>query len=816
MISPRWRKILRDIWRNKRRTVLVVLSIAVGIFAVGTVAIMRDIVTNEMVASYEAANPPNAILYVDESFDDEMVDVIRRVPQVAEAEGRRQIVVMFQHPQSETWYPMRLYAVPDYENIRIGMLQREEVFGPDPVRWPGPSVYPPPDRQIVIERTSQLPGVPMGLTPNARQGDTLLVETPSGIIRKVPMAGMVYDSVHGSAPWTGMAYGYVTFDTMEWLGYPRTYNELHLRVTGDRYDVDHIDEVASSVEDQLNRSGLEVTRVDIPKPGKLPQDDLYQGLVALLTALGVFSLLLSVLLLVNTISALLAQQTRQIGVMKAIGADTGQIVPLYLGMVVAFGLAALVIAVPLAIWAGRYIINLSAYLLDFNLPEFRVSLPVLLLQAALAILVPLGAGLIPILSGCGVTVREAITSYGVTNNEFGRSRFDRFLKGLTDLPAPIALSVRNTFRNKGRLMLTLFTLALAGAAFVAVMNVRASLQRTVDDVFQYFAGDIQVGLTQDYRLSLLEPLAMSVPGVEVVEGWSGAGGYRIRPDGSDGTDIGINAPPADSKMVNPMLAEGRWLTPDDENALVVSANFMAAEPDLKVGDELILEINGDETAWQIVGVMRWAMPNAVGYTNYEYLAPRFGAPGRVSALLVKTDRHDAASRVQIAEGLQARLAEAGMDVSYVQTIDQMRGSAETLFSIVLSLLMSMAVLLAIVGGIGLAGTMSLNVLERIREVGVLRAIGAGHGAMLQVVIVEGVLIGLLSSVVGVLLAYPLGKVIGQIVGKVTMNITLTYTVSVAGVLLWLGLVIVISAVASYFPAQQAANLSVRQVLAYEQ
>ena len=233
--------------------------------------------------------------------------------------------------------------------------------------------------------------------------------------------------------------------------------------------------------------------MDIPTPGKLPQDALYQGLVVLLTALGVASLLLSVLLLVNTISALLAQQTRQIGVMKAIGARTGQIVRLYLGMVVLFGLAALAIAAPLAIWAGRYIINLMAYLLDFNLPEFRVSPPVLLFQAALAILVPLGAGLIPILSGGGVTVREAITNYGVTGNEFGRSRIDRFVKGLTGLPAPIALSVRNTFRNKGRLMLTLFTLALAGTTFIAVMNVRTSLKGTVDEVFRYLACDIERG-----------------------------------------------------------------------------------------------------------------------------------------------------------------------------------------------------------------------------------------------------------------------------------------------------------------------------------
>ena len=159
--------------------------------------------------------------------------------------------------------------------------------------------------------------------------------------------------MHGSAPWTGGAYGYVTLDTMEWLGFPRSYNQLLLRVTGDRTDVKHIEEVAAAVENRLEAGGLEVARVEVPPPGKLPQDGVYQGLVVLLTALGVCSLLLSVFLLINTVSALLAQQVRQIGVMKAIGARTRQITRLYLGMVIVFGLAALIIAAPLSAYAGR-------------------------------------------------------------------------------------------------------------------------------------------------------------------------------------------------------------------------------------------------------------------------------------------------------------------------------------------------------------------------------------------------------------------------------------------------------------------------------
>jgi putative ABC transport system permease protein len=154
MISPRWRKILRDIWRNKRRTILVVLSITVGVFAVGTVAIMRDIATGDMIASYEAANPPSAIVYVNGSFDDRMLESARRIDGVDQAEGRQYVVVTFQHPQSETWYPLQLYAVPDYDCIRIGKLQREETFSPAPDLWPNPSVYPPPAKQILLERTS--------------------------------------------------------------------------------------------------------------------------------------------------------------------------------------------------------------------------------------------------------------------------------------------------------------------------------------------------------------------------------------------------------------------------------------------------------------------------------------------------------------------------------------------------------------------------------------------------------------------------------------------------------------------------------------
>jgi len=441
---------------------------------------------------------------------------------------------------------------------------------------------------------------------------------------------------------------------------------------------------------------------------------------------------------------------------------------------------------------------------------------VLALEAGMALLVPLLAGLYPIFAGTRITVREAISSYGLGEEGFGGSAIDRLVERMRGFPRPIMLSLRNTFRRKGRLILTLSTLTMAGAIFIAVVSVRASLLLTVDEIFQYMNYDAEAQLNRSYRMDRLEQEALSVPGVVAVESWGSAGTYRLRPDGSEGEDIYLSAPPAETNMLNPTMLEGRWLLPEDENAVVVSTNLLVEEPDLGVGDDIVLKIKDRDTTWRIVGVARIAQPVSVAYADFDYFARVIRSVGRANNISITTERHDEAFQVQVAEALEAHLDGVGLDVSYVQTRSQKRAAIDVLFNIVIMFLMSMAILLAIVGGIGLTGTMSLSVLERIREVGVMRAIGASNGAVLQVIMVEGVVIGLMSWLLGTLLALPVGKLLSDAVGMQTMNTPLSYTVPPIGVLLWLGLVVLLSALASYVPAQSAANLSVREVLAYEQ
>ena len=127
----------------------------------------------------------------------------------------------------------------------------------------------------------------------------------------------------------------------------------------------------------------------------------------------------------------------------------------------------------------------------------------------------------------------------------------------------------------------------------------------------------------------------------------------------------------------------------------------------------------------------------------------------------------------------------------------------------------MAILMAAVGGLGLMGTMSLNVLERTREIGVMRAIGASNGALRGIVMVEGMTIGLISWLVGVLVAIPLGQLLSAALGAVIFQMPLHYVVAPDGIVIWLVVVVVVSTLATLLPAHNASRLTVRQVLAYE-
>jgi len=127
----------------------------------------------------------------------------------------------------------------------------------------------------------------------------------------------------------------------------------------------------------------------------------------------------------------------------------------------------------------------------------------------------------------------------------------------------------------------------------------------------------------------------------------------------------------------------------------------------------------------------------------------------------------------------------------------------------------MALMTALVGSIGLTGTMGMNVMERTREIGVMRAIGAHNGIVLKLVIIEGLVIGLISYGLGAVLAFPVGALLSNVISVAIFGISAEPAVTAQGFIIWLLVVMGLSVLSSLLPARNASRLTIREVLAYE-
>jgi putative ABC transport system permease protein len=169
----------------------------------------------------------------------------------------------------------------------------------------------------------------------------------------------------------------------------------------------------------------------------------------------------------------------------------------------------------------------------------------------------------------------------------------------------------------------------------------------------------------------------------------------------------------------------------------------------------------------------------------------------------------------VASAVEKEYDRAGIRVLSNFLITEEREEIDGAFAIIVALLMVMTVVLATVGGLGLMGTMSLNVIERTREIGVMRAFGASSNAIFRIVILEGLLIGLMSWILAIGFSLPISIVLARSIGLSFMDYPMAATFSPSGILIWALLVVVISILASLFPALRAVRLTVTQVLAYE-
>jgi putative ABC transport system permease protein len=649
-------------------------------------------------------------------------------------------------------------------------------------------------------------------------GDTATIRIGRGKEHSLRVSGRVHDVGQPQARMENTVYGYITLATLPQLGEQAYLDELKILVAENRYDENHVRDVTAGVEKLVEGGGHPVRGVDVPHPEKPPHADLMDGFLLAMASFGLFILAMSGVLVVNLLMAIMAAQVRQIGVMKAIGGTRGQVARIYFAQALLLGIAATVLALPLALLASRALCRPFAEFLNFDLTSFAVPFWVYALAFAVGIVMPLLAAAWPVWNGSAISVREGLAAWGVSPGAFGISIFDRAIATIGGNLRPFLLSVRNSFRRRTRLVLTMLTLAVSGLFFMSALNIRRSMSNTLDRSFALRKYDLQIFLGDMYPSEQIERAIGRTQGIVRAESWFTSGASIPGKDAREGGDaldtlsFPIIALPENSKVIDLEIVEGRNLLPGDQDALVINTT-LAEESQIRTGSTITLRFNRGLTAWHVVGIAREPFLPPTAYIPQAFVDQRY--PTMRTTICLALEKTDAASMDAVKSALDNNLEQVGIRARGSRSKADFRFGRDQHLMIIYVFLVVISFIIAAVGGLGLATTMSLNVMERRREMGVLRAIGASPSVVMGMIMTEGVVIAVMSWILAALAAWPLSRVAGNFLTFLIFKSKLDSVFQLQGLWIWLAFSVLSAGAASLLPARSAAKLTVQEALRYE-
>ncbi|HUY76244.1 MAG TPA: FtsX-like permease family protein [Ktedonobacterales bacterium] len=802
-------KSFADVTRRKGRTLMVTLGIFIGVLGLTSVNfIQQTIVSAFTYSTGTSANSPDITLMVNR-LDPTLAPQLAAVPNVQAVQMQSVYATQWRISATPGQAPITIVSYPDVLHAPITPFQLASG------RYPGAG-------EIVLEYGDQeLQPVAIGDTVTLDTGQTTTTLRVVGFARTQGLP---------SPAGSGIARGYMSEAAIHQAfgssvaapnsQEPQVQAEMAFKVR----QISRVTTTADALAQTLRANGVTVLGVNINQPLNQQRIATVNGVFTLLLMLSILAVMLSALLILNTVITLIAEQTPIIGALKAIGGTRAAIVRGYLVSVVIYSALGTLPAIALGLLLGYPLASLLASnSIRLAVGPFTVFPWIIILGLAVGFGVPLLAALLPLWMGTRITVREALSAYGVSAGRAGHRRARRAPR-LSWVSQTTRLGLRGVFRKRWRAALTLLTLTLAGATFLVAQTATAATNQTTANAFAPYHYDV---LAQVYAQNApLVAQISALPNVGRVERYREAEGAESR----WGQLLLLGFQP-DTRLYIPQLISGRWLFPSDTNAALINEEAATATG-LHVGDTLTLAsvqyFNGQPTpghqvTWTIIGVIHQPMDGLgqIGtvITSVENVNQFFGDPADLTPeLLIQTRDHsqgavDALTR-QI-DHLMSGENENGGQVSggLVATRQQEVQYRQQSWLIFYALLYSVALIVGAVGVLGLANALAASVLERRREIGLLRAMGASSWGVARVFWVEGMALGGIAWLLGAQLGLPLAYGFIQVMSKLVFRVD--FILAPSALVVMLAAVLIIATLASVIPALQASRVRIADMLRYE-
>jgi len=399
----------------------------------------------------------------------------------------------------------------------------------------------------------------------------------------------------------------------------------------------------------------------------------------------------------------------------------------------------------------------------------------------------------------------------------------------------VLLSFNNLRRRKLRSWLTMIGIFIGIAAVVALISLGQGLQNAIEQQFEQFGSD---------RIIVQERGLQGPPGsgtslstklsdkdlkvVKDIKGIEGAAGILIKTGKVEkGDDIafvfiyGLPQNKDEKEIVNFFDVErGRDLRENDGDKAVVGVRYSEGKvfsKPLDIGDRLNIE--GKD--FKIIGELeRIGNPfdDSAIIIDKEVMKSLFNIDDEISAIHVKVENVEEIDSIkeEIEDDLRkSRNEDEGKETFQVMTSEQLLQTFTSIFGIVQAVLVGIAAISLLVGGVGVMNTMYTSVLERTKEIGTMKAVGAKNSDILMIFLIESGLLGLVGGIIGVAIGLGLSKG-AEYIASVQLGTNLlrasTDPIIIIGALAFS---FVIGSLSGILPAYQASRLNPVDALRYE-
>ena len=775
------RKSIADVTRRRGRTILVILGILIGVFGLTAINVTTDAIQSAFAYSNTRTASPN-ISFLAQKVDPSLAASLEKIPNVQTAQIDTQYVTRWHVSAAPGHVNIVITGYQDFSAIRFNPFQL--LSG----RLPGSG-------EILMESGDRA-------LQSFAVGDMVTVDTAHGP-EQLHIVGTARTQGQNPA-FSGTAIAYMSAGELRQISGLPGANNIEVKVV----NKNQVNATAKAVAEALHADGVTVLNATI-----IPDNNISSitGLLSIMSVLSIIALILTGFLIFNTISTLVAEQTKMIGTMKAIGGSRGTIVRSYLLSVSIYGIVGTTLGLVLGILGGYLLTGAILNLVNSDLGPYTLALGIIITSIIVGLGIPLAAAVLPLWSGTHITVRDAMAAYG-TSSANGSNSEHKLGRRLTWVPQTTWLGIRGIFRKRGRAVMTLLALTLSGTAFLAIQTTTYSFNQGLGQVFDAYKFDAQVALANPQPYDQVRARMMAVPNVGHVE----RTGFQLVK--TRWGQLSLEGFEADTQEYRYSLVAGRWFNGNEPNVLVLS-DVAANITHLKVGDTMKLTSPTSNTvAWTIIGEVHDINSAGggfigVGLTTIDSLNAFDGLPANLAQtyFVQGVDRSPKAVDA-MANALDTSLSQAGLSPT-TTTAQQYKDRNLSQFQIIYIVLYAVAALVALVGILGLFNTLTTSVFERRREIGIMRSMGASGWRVGRVFWLEGLSLAVIAWLVAIVLGIPGAYAFVGLIGAELLPVPFAFDPT--ALLVMLIFILVIATLASFGPVLKASRVRIADTLRYE-